>query len=88
MSACHQHAVRDVLPAQKDGILELDYCVVRPPSGPMPPQSGAAHGGRRGYRLDPRNEAAVFAPKYELDVVHGPVKTQFGYHLIEITERS
>lgn len=23
----------------------------------------------------------------ELDTVHGPVKTQFGYHLIEITER-
>lgn len=24
----------------------------------------------------------------ELGKVHGPVKTQFGYHLIEITERS
>jgi len=24
----------------------------------------------------------------ELNKVHGPVKTQFGYHLIEITERS
>ncbi len=24
----------------------------------------------------------------ELNAVHGPVKTQFGYHLIEITERS
>ncbi|MFQ5344796.1 MAG: peptidylprolyl isomerase [Mariprofundus sp.] len=24
----------------------------------------------------------------ELHKVHGPVKTQFGYHLIEITERS
>jgi peptidyl-prolyl cis-trans isomerase C len=24
----------------------------------------------------------------EVGVVHGPVKTQFGYHLIEITERS
>lgn len=24
----------------------------------------------------------------ELDTVHGPVKTQFGYHLIEITERT
>jgi peptidyl-prolyl cis-trans isomerase C len=21
-------------------------------------------------------------------VVHGPVKTQFGYHLVEVTERS
>ena len=24
----------------------------------------------------------------ELNQVHGPVKTQFGYHLLEITERS
>lgn len=24
----------------------------------------------------------------ELNVVHGPVKTQFGYHLLEITSRS
>ena len=24
----------------------------------------------------------------ELNVVHGPIKTQFGYHLLEITERS
>ena len=24
----------------------------------------------------------------ELNTVHGPVKTQFGYHLLEITSRS
>ena len=24
----------------------------------------------------------------DLNVVHGPVKTQFGYHLLEITQRS
>ena len=24
----------------------------------------------------------------DLNVVHGPVKTQFGYHLLEITERT
>jgi peptidyl-prolyl cis-trans isomerase C len=24
----------------------------------------------------------------EVGVVHGPVKTQFGYHLVEVTERS
>ena len=24
----------------------------------------------------------------EVGVVHGPVKTQFGYHLLEVTERS
>jgi peptidyl-prolyl cis-trans isomerase C len=26
--------------------------------------------------------------KGEVGVVHGPVKTQFGYHLLEVTERS
>ena len=24
----------------------------------------------------------------EVGIVHGPVKTQFGYHLLEVTERS
>ena len=31
-------------------------------------------------------DQVVFAK--ELGKVHGPVKTQFGYHLIEITERN
>ena len=30
----------------------------------------------------------VFGEDYEQGVVHGPIKTQFGYHLILITERS
>lgn len=29
-----------------------------------------------------------FGPEYGVGVVHGPVKTQFGYHLIEVTKRS
>ena len=33
------------------------------------------------------NEAAVFEPKYEMDVVHGPVKTKEGFHLIKIESR-
>ncbi len=24
----------------------------------------------------------------ELNIVHGPIKTQFGYHLLEVTERT
>ena len=31
---------------------------------------------------------AVILSDAELNKVHGPVKTQFGYHLIEITERN
>lgn len=30
----------------------------------------------------------VFEPLYELDVVHGPVGTKFGYHLIKIETRN
>ena len=26
--------------------------------------------------------------KKEVGVVHGPVKTQFGYHLVEVTSRT
>ena len=33
-------------------------------------------------------DAVVFDSKTELDKVYGPVKTQFGYHLIKVTERS
>uniref|UniRef100_A0A6S8EPJ9 Peptidyl-prolyl cis-trans isomerase n=1 Tax=Aplanochytrium stocchinoi TaxID=215587 RepID=A0A6S8EPJ9_9STRA len=30
----------------------------------------------------------VFGEEYDVNQVHGPVKTQFGYHLILITDRS
>ncbi len=37
-------------------------------------------------QMVPEFDAVVF--KEEVGKVHGPVKTQFGYHLIEITSRS
>lgn len=37
-------------------------------------------------QMVPEFDQVVF--NEELNKVHGPVKTQFGYHLIEITERS
>lgn len=36
-------------------------------------------------RMVPEFDSVVFSG--ELGKVHGPVKTQFGYHLIEITSR-
>ena len=30
----------------------------------------------------------VFGKEYEIGKVHGPIKTQFGYHLILITDRT
>lgn len=40
---------------------------------------------RERQMVKPFNDVVFSA---ELHTVHGPVKTQFGYHLIEITERS
>jgi peptidyl-prolyl cis-trans isomerase C len=40
---------------------------------------------RAGAMVKPFNDVVFSA---ELNKVHGPVKTKFGYHLIEITERN
>jgi len=49
-----------------------------------------ARGGELGTfsqgQMVPEFDKVVFND--EVGVVHGPVKTQFGYHLLEITERS
>lgn len=37
-------------------------------------------------QMVPEFDKVVFSG--ELNQVHGPVKTQFGYHLLEITERT
>jgi peptidyl-prolyl cis-trans isomerase C len=49
-----------------------------------------AQGGNLGSfgqgQMVPEFDQVVFNDA--LNVVHGPIKTQFGYHLLEITERS
>ena len=52
------------------------------PSG----KQGGALGTFKPGQMVKEFDSVVF--KGELGVVHGPVKTQFGYHLIEITMRS
>ena len=52
------------------------------PSG----QRGGDLGEFRPGQMVSEFDEVVFAA--ELDKVHGPVKTQFGYHLIEITSRT
>lgn len=51
------------------------------PSG----KSGGALGEFRPGQMVPEFDRVVF--KEAVGVVHGPVKTQFGYHLVEITKR-
>jgi peptidyl-prolyl cis-trans isomerase C len=52
------------------------------PSG----KEGGALGEFSPGQMVPEFDAVVF--KEEVGKIHGPVKTQFGYHLIEITSRS
>ena len=52
------------------------------PSG----QSGGDLGTFSQGQMVPEFDKVVFND--EVGVVHGPVQTQFGYHLLEITERS
>ena len=51
--------------------------------------SGKSGGGSLGKfskgQMVPEFDQVVFTE--ELNKIHGPIKTQFGYHLIEITER-
>jgi peptidyl-prolyl cis-trans isomerase C len=51
------------------------------PSG----QSGGGLGSFNPGQMVPEFDEVVFSA--EIGKAHGPVKTQFGYHLIEITER-
>ena len=51
------------------------------PSG----KSGGSLGQFRQGQMVPEFDEVVFSA--DLNQVHGPVKTQFGYHLIEITGR-
>lgn len=39
-------------------------------------------------RINPKNGADLYEPTYDLDVVHGPVRTKFGFHLIKIQTRN
>ena len=51
--------------------------------------SGAEGGGLGEFnpgQMVPEFDAVVF--NEEIGKVHGPIKTQFGYHLIEITSRT
>jgi len=49
-------------------------------------RDGGALGSFTPGQMVPEFDRVVF--KEAVGQVHGPVKTQFGYHLVEITERS
>jgi peptidyl-prolyl cis-trans isomerase C len=62
----------------EDAAKEYSQC----PSG----QDGGALGSFGQGAMVPEFDKVVFND--EVGVVHGPVKTQFGYHLLEVTERN
>jgi len=54
-----------------------------------PSGSGGGSLGEFGrYSMVPEFDAVVFNLENEVGVVHGPVKTSFGYHLILIQQRN
>jgi peptidyl-prolyl cis-trans isomerase C len=64
-----------------------DFAAVAKASSTCP--SGASGGDLGSFRpgmMVKEFDEVVF--RDELNTVHGPVKTQFGYHLLEITSRS
>lgn len=55
-------------------------------SCPSSRQGGELGEFRPGQMVKEFNDVC-FGEEYGVGVVHGPVKTQFGYHLIEVTKR-
>lgn len=64
-----------------------DFAAVAKANSSCP--SGAQGGGLGSFgpgRMVKEFDEVVF--RDEVGVVHGPVKTQFGYHLLEVTDRT
>ena len=54
------------------------------PSG----KSGGSLGNFGQGQMVPEFDKVIFDPATKMNVVYGPVKTQFGYHLIQVYKRS
>ena len=90
-----QASARHILVATEDECLELkqriadgeDFGTIAASHSSCP--SGKQGGGLGSFgpgQMVPEFDAAVFGG--DVGVVQGPVKTQFGYHLLEVTERT
>jgi len=87
-------SARHILVESEAGCLELkkqiedgeDFAKVAAANSKCPSgQQGGALGEFSPGQMVPEFDKVVFED--EVGVVHGPVKTQFGYHLLEVTER-
>ena len=74
-------AACEALKQQIEGSARCDVPASRRPSG----RDGGSLGEFGPGQMVPEFDQVVFSG--ELGQVHGPVKTQFGFHLIEITSR-
>ena len=90
-----QATARHILVASEDACQTLkDEIESGADFGDMAKQHSTCPSGAKGGDLGsfgpgqmvPEFDQVVFSG--ELGAVHGPVKTQFGYHLLEITSRS
>jgi len=88
-------SARHILVKTEEACLELKNKIIEGSDfGEMAKEHSECPSGREGGNLGefspgqmvPEFDTVVFND--EVGQVHGPVKTQFGYHLIEITSRS
>jgi peptidyl-prolyl cis-trans isomerase C len=87
-------SARHILVATEEKCLELKQEIInganfediaKQSTCPSGAQGGSLGNFSQGQMV-PEFDQVVF--NEALNVVHGPIKTQFGYHLLEITERS
>ncbi|HIE07053.1 MAG TPA: peptidylprolyl isomerase [Desulfarculaceae bacterium] len=88
-------SARHILVESEEGCLDLkkrieggeDFATVAAANSKCPSgQQGGALGEFSPGQMVPEFDTVVF--NAEVGKVHGPVKTDFGYHLIEITNRT
>lgn len=90
-----QASARHILVSSEEACLDLkrqieegsDFAALAKQHSACPSgQSGGDLGQFGPGQMVPEFDRVVFQD--EVGKVHGPIKTQFGYHLVEITERS
>lgn len=80
--------LKEQILAAEDQAAEFSKVAAEHSKCPSGAQAGGSLGSFRQGQMVPEFDEVIFGSENELNVVHGPIKTQFGFHLIFITERS
>lgn len=80
--------LKEQIAAAEDQVAEFAKVAAAESKCPSGEQAGGNLGSFRQGQMVPEFDSVIFGAEYGLKTVHGPIKTQFGHHLIFITERS